>query len=1222
MSMFLYNLSLVPPSAITASVIGQFSGTRYQEVAVARGSLLELLRPDAAAGKLVPVHTTDAFGILRSIAAFRVAGSSKDLLVVGSDSGRLAILEYKPEKHQFVQVHLETFGKSGVRRVVPGEYLAVDPKGRAAMLASVEKNKLVYILNRDSNANITISSPLEAHKPFSLVFDVIGLDVGYENPIFAALEVDYREADLDSSGRAYDEVQKMLTYYELDLGLNHVVKSWSDVVDRAASRLFPVPGGTDGPSGVLVCTDGFIVYRHANRPAHRVPIPRRRSPFDDTNRKRSIICGVVHKMKGAFFLLLQTDEGDLFKVTVDYTERGVQAIKMRYFDTVPVAKSLNILKSGFLFVAAEAGAHMFYQFEKLGDDDSEREYSSADYVRGEMSDYAAVHFRPRPLDNLVLVDVIDSLHPVTDCKVDNILGEDTPQIFTVGGQGARSSFRMLRHGLEVSELVASELPGQPTAVWTTKLTAADEYDAYIVLSFTNGTLVLSIGETVEEVSDSGILTSAPTLALQQIGDDSLVQVYPKGIRHISADKEVNEWEVPVHRTIVCASTNARQVVVALSSGEIVYFELDDDGQLNEYQDRKEMTGSVTALSVGDLPEGKVRNSFLAVGCDDSTVRIISLDPENTLESLSVQALTAPSTALRMLAMPDSVTSEATTLLNSSSTLYLHIGLYNGVYLRSVLDPVTGQLSDTQTQFLGPNPVKLFHVPIQGQPAVLALSSRPWLAYTQNVSFQVSPLVYDALEHGHSFSSEQCPEGIVGIEHNNLRIFTVERLTDKIKQDIVPLSYTPRRLSRHPQHPLFYVVQADSGVYSKGAQERRLEMLNGSAEYEELPPEDFGHPRVDGKWASCIDVIDPVQLEKVGRIDFDDNEAAFVAAFSNFYRWQNAHDDDDDEEDDGSQRDPRGERTYLVVGSAKDLTLMPRAVSAGYIAVYELVDRGRGFRLVHKTEVDDVPVSLCEFRGQLLVGSGNCLRLYDMGLKRLLRKAEYRSRSFNNIVSIQTLGNRIIVGDSQQSVTFMTFRPEDSKFLPFVDDMVARHITATTVLDYRTVVGGDRFGNLFIVRCPEKLSEDAEEDHGSNVLNMRPYLDGAPRRLDLLAHFYTQDIPTSVQKAQLVPGGKELIFWSGLQGTLGILVPFVSKEDVSFFQQLEGLMRAHDPPLAGRDHLVYRGYYAPVKSVIDGDLCERFALLPTDKQRIIAGELDRTVREVERKISGMRTRVAF
>ena len=57
-----------------------------------------------------------------------------DYVVVGSDSGRIVILEYNVAKNLFEKVHQETFGKSGCRRIVPGQYLAVDPKGRAVMI--------------------------------------------------------------------------------------------------------------------------------------------------------------------------------------------------------------------------------------------------------------------------------------------------------------------------------------------------------------------------------------------------------------------------------------------------------------------------------------------------------------------------------------------------------------------------------------------------------------------------------------------------------------------------------------------------------------------------------------------------------------------------------------------------------------------------------------------------------------------------------------------------------------------------------------------------------------------------------------------------------------------------------------------------------------------------------------------------------------------------------
>lgn len=111
-------------------------------------------------------------------------------------------------------------------------------------------------------------------------------------------------------------------------------------------------------------------------------------------------------------------------------------------------------------------------------------------------------------------------------------------------------------------------------IWNNSISISDEYDAYIIVSFVNATLVLSIGDTVEEVTDSGFLGTTPTLCCSSLGDDALVQVYPEGIRHIRADKRVNEWKAPGKKTISKCAVNQRQVVIALSGGELVYFEMD------------------------------------------------------------------------------------------------------------------------------------------------------------------------------------------------------------------------------------------------------------------------------------------------------------------------------------------------------------------------------------------------------------------------------------------------------------------------------------------------------------------------------------------------------------------------------------------------------------------------------------------------------------------------
>ncbi|KAF8843027.1 hypothetical protein BDN67DRAFT_964913 [Paxillus ammoniavirescens] len=1207
--MHLYNLTLQPPTAATQAIVGNFSGARTQEIIVAHGTRLELLRPDVQTGKLSMVIASDVFGSIRSLAAFRLTGSTKDYAIVGSDSGRIVILDYDPKTSSFVKLHQETFGKSGARRIVPGQYLATDPKGRSVMISAMEKAKLVYILNRDAAANLTISSPLEAHKNNAIIHHIVGLDVGFENPLFAALEVDYSESDQDPTGEAFNNAEKMLTYYELDLGLNHVVRKWSEPTDPRANLLVQVPGGQvastdrfDGPSGVLICCEDHIIYRHTDKPQHRVPIPRRQHPLEDPSRGVIIVAAVMHKMKGAFFFLLQSEDGDLFKVTIDHEEDEVRALKIKYFDTVPVATSLCILKSGFLFVASEFGNHCLYQFQKLGDDDNEPEFSSTSYpsfgMANPMVPLPHAHFRPHPLDNLALADEAESLHPILDAKVMHSLpNSDTPQIFTACGRGARSSLRMLRHGLDVEESVNSELPGIPNAVWTTKQREDDEFDSYIILSFVNGTLVLSIGETIEEVQDTGFLSSAPTLAVQQIGADALLQVHPQGIRHVLADRRVNEWRVPERRTIVAATTNKRQVVVALSSAELVYFELDLDGQLNEYQDRKAMGSTVLALSIAEVPEGRQRTPYLAVGCEDQTVRIISLDPESTLETISLQALTAPPSAICIADMLDA------SINKTHPTMFVNIGLQNGVLLRTVLDPINGQLTDTRTRFLGTRPIKLVRVQIQKNPAILALSSRSWLNYTHQNLMHFTPLIFENLDYAWSFSAELSPEGLIGITGSVLRIFQVPKLGMKLKQDVIPLSYTPRKFISHPTNRYLYLIEGDNRVMGEEAINKRLQELRDAGkmldeEMLELPPEVFGRCKAPaGTWASAIRVIDPVEAKTVAMINLDNNEAAFCLAVVPFA--------------------VRGGEPHLVVGTASDTFLAPRSCTSGFLRTYKFTEDGAGLELLHKTETDDVPLAVMAFQGRLAAGVGKALRIYEIGKKKLLRKAENKAFS-SVIVTLNTQGSRILVGDMQDSIFYAVYKAPENRLLIFADDSQPRWIVASTMVDYNTVAASDRFGNVFVTRLDSKVSDQVDEDPtGAGILHEKGQLMGAPHKMQMTCHFHVGDLVTSIHKVSLVAGGREVLLYTGLHGTIGILVPFVSKEDVDFISTLEQHMRTEQGSLVGRDHLAWRGYYVPVKAVIDGDLCETYARLPGSKQSAIAGELDRSVGEVLKKLEQLR-----
>ncbi|VDM61716.1 unnamed protein product [Angiostrongylus costaricensis] len=151
--------------------------------------------------------------------------------------------------------------------------------------------------------------------------------------------------------------------------------------------------------------------------------------------------------------------------------------------------------------------------------------------------------------------------------------------------------------------------------------------------------------------------------------------------------------------------------------------------------------------------------------------------------------------------------------------------------------------------------------------------------------------------------------------------------------------------------------------------------------------------------------------------------------------------------------------------------------------------------------------------------------------------------------------------------------------------------------------------LFQLRLPENVNEDIQEDPTAlRSLWDRGLLNGASQKVDQVAVFYTGDFVTSLQKTSLVPGANECVIYTTIGGAIGILVPFISKDEYDFFQNLEMHVRANFPPLCGRDHLAFRSYYHPCKNVIDGDLCEQFGLMDAAAQREVTEGLDRTISE--------------
>ncbi|KAA8495094.1 Splicing factor 3B subunit 3 [Porphyridium purpureum] len=626
--MQLYHLTLRQSGQVEKIAYGSFSGAKRHELAVISGSRVRLYAVasvgDSKTRRLVPKCSVDCFARMQSIQAVRVPGAKTDRILLSSDAGRLvllkAVISDATGALTLVSEQCETYGKSGMRRDVPAKHMAVDPKGRAVMIAAIEAKKLVYVLGRTAESeNITLSSPIEAHRPDHVVIDVVACDAGYGNPLFAVLEQQNYASNAATSmapisqphlkSRALGSASlppKVLTLYELDLGINHVRRRKSILVNPSSHKLIPLPGAPEGPGGVLVCSFGRVSYytltafdedgadgsdSQSATLVCQIPL-RNESDTADIQAEVLISAYALHRQRGMFFLLMANEFGDLLKLDFtlstatapaqvlarDDPPASVTATQMSlyYYDSLPgPTLDFVITKNGCLFNASEAGDHGLYLIQSLEEADNVEDgiCTSAHGCLGDFDTIIPPTLRRkvffdarRALRNLLVLDRLESLAPLLrpcapnsdapDLSVVQPSGEpetESDQISKdaciVAGAGSRRLVRLHR-SLAVTELAVSELPARALNAFSLQL-EPDGEDRFVLVSFANATLPLQVGESIQEATAVPFVKTERTLAACTLYDGKMIQVHRLGFCVIQA-------HAPAARSAPAAETDVKQ----------------------------------------------------------------------------------------------------------------------------------------------------------------------------------------------------------------------------------------------------------------------------------------------------------------------------------------------------------------------------------------------------------------------------------------------------------------------------------------------------------------------------------------------------------------------------------------------------------------------------------------------------------------------------------------
>ncbi|CAN3374388.1 hypothetical protein DIURU_000732 [Diutina rugosa] len=1080
--MHLYHLTVEPTQQWHEVVVGHFldDGTSSQQIVVSRGSSLLVVGLAGENDTPQRLNYSPLLGRIWHIAKIRPAGSSVDFLVVTSDSGQLVILELQTSG--WVQRLRQPFEKNGFNRTNAGEFMVVDPDDRCVMLAGLQSNRIIYPVAYSASRGVTVEAPVQLKVDVSsVILTMAAIDTRFENPMFVTVEA-------DPDGKDY------LKWYTFDQGLNIIrLLGQPTALDEnnESYHLVQAPFG-----GVYVAQPGKIAY-YSGPSAKSAPI------IASIPSNLPIVCHATQTKKKQQFLLLQDTTGHLWRVltTIDSEREFVEQVNVVYYETIEPCLSIGILRAGYLIANPVVGDVVMYLIESMGDESMDS-------------------WTPRQeLKHLEVSSKIYKGSPVMDAALYNqTMILKSPQ-----------STNKVRKGTPTSILVSSPLPFVPTSVFTTKKTRKSDSDEYLVItsSTESKTLVLSIGEVVENVKDSHFIETQPTVLVAQVGVSSLIQVYRDGINHIKLDGKQTMWHPPAGISVVAAAANNFQVVVALSDGALVYFEIDaTDDQLAEYGERLEVDTGVTSLAM-DLTR---RANYVVVGTKDNEIQVVSLQENSCLEVLSIQALSATPSSLNLRGS------------------HLSIGMESGVFVLNQIDPITGDITGTRKKFIGTSPVSLYSTGTLGS---LVISSATWLLTGKG---DLSPLLNLDLVCGAGFISEEIGgEAVVGINRRGeLVIFNVGE-------------------------------EEETGLVTLGP----------------LVPE-------------------TVDVEGNGKRVLEDGDSFYVATSNGVQVVTESNVETIPETPDCSQA------TSMVRAKLKGKQYLFIALPGQVVSI--LVGEDSQYEYLHTTDTK-LPgfQTLLGFQGRLLLGHGQEIRYYDVGLKQLLFKGATIIPQ-TTIVSLQNMeGDRLALGDIRRSVRIFNFDTSTQQFVAVADDTSDRHVTTAIVLDHTTVAGGDRFGNVWINELDDVTSKAVDSSWPLWIKSHPEYLQGAPVRLKPVAQYYVGDAIVKLCRGSLIyGGGQESLIYFGILGTIGVMLPLLTSSELKFFQSLSTEMAAlytefNSQNLLGKDAIKSRGYYGPSYNVIDGDLLEQFHQQADDVKQTIATRLKRSVGEIERRLLEIRDR---
>eukprot|EP00252_Welwitschia_mirabilis_P019638 TRINITY_DN4603_c0_g1_i1.p1 TRINITY_DN4603_c0_g1~~TRINITY_DN4603_c0_g1_i1.p1 ORF type:complete len:1092 (+),score=216.35 TRINITY_DN4603_c0_g1_i1:257-3532(+) len=732
MSIWNYVVTAHKPTNVTHSCVGNFTSPNDINLIIAKCTRIEIyyLKPQG----LEPMLDVPMYGRIATLELFRLHGETQDCLFISTERYKFCVLQWDPAGNKLVTRWSGDVSDRIGRPTDNGQIGIIDPDCRLIGLHLYDGLFKVIPIDNKGHLKDAYNIRLEELQILDIKFLY-----GCSKPTIAVLYQDNKDA-------------RHVKTYEVSLKDKDFIDGpWSrSNLDNGAGLLIPVPTPL---GGVIIIGEQTVVYCDAD--------VIKASPI-----KPSITKAYGRVDADGSRYLLSNHVGELHLLVLTHEKDRVTGLKVELLGQTSAASTISYLDNGFVYIGSSYGDSQLIKLKNQ---------------RGEDSTYVEV------LQSFV------NLAPIVDFCVVDLDRQGQGQVVTCSGAFKDGSIRIVRNGIGINEQANADLPGIK-GIWSLRSSTSAIFDTFLVVSFVGATRVLAMSadDVLEETEMEGFVVDAQSLWCQDAINDQLVQVTASSVRLISASSRelVNQWLAPPGYSIIVATANASQVLLATGGANLVYLEI-GDGSLLEIKHLK-LDYDVSCLDVNPIGNNPLKSDLAVVGLwTDFSVCLFSL-PNLDL--------------LRRMHFGENVPPRSVLLSKFDGMAYLLCGFGDGHLFNFSLDMTTGELSDKKKISLGTKAITLRTFRSKNRTHVFAASDRPTVIYSSNKKLLYSNVNLKEVNHMCPFNSASFPDSLAFAKGDELVIGTIDEI-QKLHITSIPLGEHPHRISYQEQSHTFAVCTA-------------------------------------------------------------------------------------------------------------------------------------------------------------------------------------------------------------------------------------------------------------------------------------------------------------------------------------------------------------------------------------------------------------------------------